>query len=70
MSDTCAVTIHSGKTIPDGVGGGRRARGQGEFGEDAGDVTGGGAAADEQRLADRPVGVALGQQVEHVQLTR
>jgi hypothetical protein len=51
-----------------GDGGGLHAGGGVEFAEDVGDVDTGGARADEQRGGDLRVGLALAEQLQHVQL--
>ena len=65
-----AVNKTSNQTAPDRLRRRRRPRGDAELGEDAGDVGGGGAAADEERLADLAVGLAGDEEGKHFELAR
>ena len=60
----------SGEAVSDGPGGGLDPRFDAEFGEDVGDVRGGGALGDEQRRGDLAVGAPGRHQPQHLQLPR
>ena len=58
------------QSVTDGVDGGFAAGRDIELEENAADMLGGGARADEEALGDLPVSPAVHQQTQHVQFTR
>jgi hypothetical protein len=64
------ILLRSDQIVADGVDGRFTAGHDIELEEDAADMLGGGAGTDEERVGDLPVGFAVYQQTQHIQLTR